>query len=370
VRSTPSIERIPALERIPVVRRGASRRTLRSIAAALAAIALLVVSLPLLVVWLPIVLVSRLVRAVHDRMEPDATPWNELIEFDPELGWRTAANLDTAARADSVFRFTTDRDGWRATREFSDCDIVVLGDSFAFGFGVDDDAHFANATLRGTRQPAVKAVGAVAYNLVQEYLLLERHAEQLAGKTVVWLIYVANDISENVKPHLGKYRVPFLRALGDADDWAIVTSHLKAEPWPWYTGDAHEVNAHAQLCCDTRDARRAYSSTRYLLRRARDLCAQHDAALVVMGVPDPWDFDTAALRAYAPDPSSFDPDRPTRELTALCEGLDVRFVDLRQHLDRSHYKATDNHWNEAGHQRVAEVIGSIAAARSGGSRTR
>jgi hypothetical protein len=330
--------------------------------AALAVITLLVLSVPLLVVWMPILLVSRLVRAVHGRLEPDATPWNELIEFDPDLGWRTASDLDTAARADSVFRFTTDRQGWRATREFAESDVIVLGDSFAFGFGVDDDAHFANVTLRGGQRSAVKTVGAVAYNLVQEYLLLEQHAEQLAGKTVVWLIYVGNDISENLKPHLGKYRVPFLQTTGSPDDWIVVTSHLKAEPWPWYTGDAHEVDAHAELCCDTHDAQRAYASTRFLLGRVRDLCTQHDAELVVMGVPDPWDFDTAALRKHAPHPSSFDPDRPFAQLTSFCKELGLGFVDLRQHLDRRHYKAADNHWNEAGHRRVAEVIALLDTA--------
>ena len=364
MRSTPSTEATPAIQRSP------TRRTVRSTIAALVAVTLLVLSLPLLVVWLPILLVSRIVRAVHDRLEPGATPWNELIEFDRDLGWRTASNLDTAARADSVFRFTTDHEGWRATREFSDSDVIVLGDSFAFGFGVDDDAHFANVRLRGGRQPAVKSVGVVAYNLVQEYLLLEQHAQRLAGKTVVWQIYVGNDISENLKPHLGKYRVPFLQATGDPDEWSVVTSHLKPEPWPWHTGDAHEMNAHAELCCDTRDAQRAYASTRYLLRRARDLCAEHDAELVVMGVPDRWDFDTAALRTYAPDPLSFDPDRPTKQLTSFCDDLGLEFVDLRQHLDRSHYKAADNHWNEAGHRRVAEVVRSRGHAGRGLTRGR
>ena len=126
-----------------------------------------------------------------------------------------------------------------------------------------------------------------------------------------------------------------------------------------YTGDANEVDAHAELCCDTHSARRAYAATRYLLRRARDLCATHGAELTVMGVPDPWDFDTAALRTYAPQPSSFDPDRPTRELRSFCEELGLRFIDLREHLTRRHYKTADNHWNEAGHRRVAEVIGSL-----------
>jgi lysophospholipase L1-like esterase len=328
---------------------------LRALVVTVVAVVLLVITLPFLVVWLAILAVARLIRAVHGVMEPKAVPWDEIIDFDPELGWRCRSDLKTGARADRVFRFTTDERGWRRSRPFDDTDVVVFGDSFAFGWGVDDRDHFANVKAQSQHAIRMKTVGTIAYNLVQELMLMEQVSEQLREKTVVWLVYVANDITENLSPHVGPYRSPFLRRIEEDGAWELVTEHLLPEPWPWPTWPA-EIVGYRELCCDTFRSRRAYDATRFLIERAQEVCRSVDARLLIAMVPCLLDYSNDDLASDSPDPASFDRNRPSNELRAACDDLGVQFLPLADYLERRHYKPADVHWNEAGHRRVAETL--------------
>jgi hypothetical protein len=337
-----------------------TRSIARAALVAVVAVVLLVVSLPLVVVWLCVLAIGRLVEAVRRALEPRVVPWNELIEYQPEVGWRTRTGVQAAARADRVFRLSTDALGWRGPGSVADSDVVVFGDSFAFGWGVDDREHFASIATRLDPRVRVKAVGAIAYNMVQELVLMEQLGSELRGKTVVWLVYVANDITGNLLPYCGRYRAPFVRLSDDRAEWEIVSSHLSPEPWPWPRWE-DERAAHRELCCLTARSRRAYDAARALVARAHDLCERFDARLVVMSVPGLLDFAPDDLAQGCPDPSTFDPDRPHRQLAAICDELGVVSVDLRDHLARHDYKAADVHWSESGHRRVAEAILHVAA---------
>jgi hypothetical protein len=99
-------------------------------------------------------------------------------------------------------------------------DTVVFGDSFAFGYGVDDTDHFANHVPRH----AVKAIASPAYSMVHGLLWMERLADRLADKTVIWLVYSGNDLVDNLRPAMATYRMLFVREHDGT--WEIVTDHV------------------------------------------------------------------------------------------------------------------------------------------------
>src|SRR5688500_213079 len=76
-------------------------------------------------------------RALGRLFEPSFVPWTDLIAFDRQLGWRPRPNLDTRylADGDDIFRIVTDEEGWPGRRTIEGSDTVVIGDSFAFGYG-------------------------------------------------------------------------------------------------------------------------------------------------------------------------------------------------------------------------------------------
>jgi hypothetical protein len=126
--------------------------------AAIAAMPALVLLLPILAVAAVLLLFVSLVRWVGRLLEPRFLAWPELVEFDRVLGWKPRRNLDThyLAELDDVFRIVTDDEGWPGRRSIEDSDVVVVGDSFVFGYGVDTKDSFAEV------KPSlkVKAIGA------------------------------------------------------------------------------------------------------------------------------------------------------------------------------------------------------------------
>jgi hypothetical protein len=325
----------------------------------------LLLALPLLAISLPFHIVRGLTVRLGRRLEPSYSAWNEVIEFDLRFGWKAKRLLNTYHLADDVFHVTTDSDGWRGSARLEDSDMVVFGDSFAWGHGIDDKHHFANLS----RRLNIKCIGANGYNLVQEYLWMEHYAPVLKDKLVVWFIYLGNDLHENLVPHMHGYRMPFVRQRPDGGDWEIVASHIKPEKWPFALKVTHADYDEkvAEICSDTFLSERAFSACEFLLAKGKALCDQAGTDLVVCSIPDPHLLTQKGhelLRSRGGDPATFDADRPDRQLARICTQLGVRFIPLKGQLDARHYYKQDVHWNQKGHRAVARLLMSLAETSS------
>jgi hypothetical protein len=332
-----------------------------------ASVMALLLALPIIALSLPFWLTALLVRALAERLRPSVMRSPDLFIYDSLLGWRARPDLDAYVSdvSDDVFRIRTGPDGWHGRATIEDSEVVVLGDSHAFGYGVDADATFAAISAR----PRIKALGAPGYNMVQELLLLSAVHTRLAGKMVVWLAYGGNDLYDNLSPSQpAGQRTPFLRQIDGG--WEIVSSHLSPDRWIASTGrgrGGEYFSTLAALHSPTHLAERAYGACGFLIEQAAELCQRVGARLIVMAVPSPFVMDDAGLarlRSKARQPEAVDPHRPDRELRASCRKADVEFVTLKDHLRRSHFKATDDHLTEAGHRALADVIRSLQESQS------
>jgi hypothetical protein len=340
--------------------------SLRLIVAFFASFVGLVLSLPVLGIALPFWIVSFSTRKIARLFTPNVLSWQEIIQFDALLGWKIKPSIDahcSGEPAPDLFHVVTDSEGLRGPGTVAESKIVVFGDSFAFGYGVDDrECYFKTNGL------AIKAVGAPGYNMAQELLCMRHLSQDLTGKLVVWFIYFGNDLYENLVPDMCGYRTPFVRAAKNGTRWEIVNDHIAPAKWFHYSSLQHRTKARnyygklAQLCSSNFLSERAYSACEHLIRQGKDLCNRSGARLVVVTVPDKFQLSLQGqdlLRERCPHRESFDPEFPDRQISAICQKLAVRYVALKDYLPPTSYKHDDCHWNAEGHRQVAEILGRL-----------
>jgi hypothetical protein len=327
---------------------------LRTVVALAAALIGMILMVPVLVLAIPFWLVSGLSRRVAARLAPRAVQWADLIDYEPDVGWRPRPDLDAVAldlNGDG-FHVTTDSDGWRGTASIENADVIAFGDSFAFGSAVDDDQFFADAVDR----PRIKAIGAPGYNLVQSYHWLTVLAPRLRGKLVVWLVYPGNDLDDNLLPNMDRYRMPFMREQDGA--WEIVTSHVNQTPWP-IPGKRRNIESYVDICCDTFRTSRTMGAFDDLLGRVASACEGAGADLLVVTIPDYSQVNRPGLLkalAMLDDPQRFDDGLPDRRIGEVCATRGIRFLPLAECLGPADYLTADVHWTADGNRKVAQAI--------------
>jgi len=299
------------------------------------------------------------VRGLGRLMEPGFVPWTDLMTFDQELGWRPRSALDAhyLAQRDDVYRVVTDREGWPGTRSLDESAVVVIGDSFAFGYGVDPGSSFADLNSK----LLVKGVGAPGYSMVQGVLLMEQLAQRLDGKLVLWFVCLENDLEDNLAPAMGIYRSPFVRPSRQRGEWEIAQQHVGPSPWRWSVWGGKRLLPY--LCAPGPLADRVYAGCDYLIRRAAAACSRVGAQLVLVTIPDPTQLTVegrATLAALSGSLDSCDADLPDKRIAESCNRHGVPLIVGKDHLSGLDYKPIEGlHWNARGHRRMAEVIGQV-----------
>ena len=324
-----------------------------------ASLAGLLLALPALLLTAPFWLVGTVTEWLGEALGRRPLPWDALIEFDPRAGWRPRPNMSTWAGDlnQDTFRISTDGDGWRGRATLDSAQVVVFGDSFAQGFGVDDRDFFADLPTK----VEVKAVGCAGYNMLQSRRWMEAYADRLRGKLVVWLLYLGNDLEDDLNPAVGRYRQPFLRSSDGGVTWSEVDGHVSPEPWTASSQEGSRAG-YVELCRGGYHARRALSAFEYVLGRGADLCSAAGARLVLVTVPELSPVarsEIVVALAEGGSRGAFDEARLEREVARVCGERGVPVVHLRDYLDGRDYLERDYHWNPNGHRKVAGVLEAL-----------
>ncbi len=124
------------------------------------------------------------------------------LRYHPQLGWKTSPRWQGNHRHyDFEVNYSTDPNGYRTTPALEKSRhqrVGWVGDSFTFGMGVDDEFTFINQLNRFDTKRAHLNFGIPGFSTDQELLLIQREVVRFRLKTVVLVVYLGNDLLDNL----------------------------------------------------------------------------------------------------------------------------------------------------------------------------
>ncbi len=114
------------------------------------------------------------------------------------------------------------RDRERTVSSSNQSRVVVIGDSFAEGWGVNVEDRFSNILEENTGRPFLNfAVGSAG--MTQEYLIYQQKAMPYEHEAVLWMVFPINDLIDDDIDFHAKYSYDRYRAywVGEYPDYHI-----------------------------------------------------------------------------------------------------------------------------------------------------
>jgi lysophospholipase L1-like esterase len=302
-----------------------------------------------------------------------ATVLSTFFHHDPVTGWSGVADANCRfATTDFDVQISHDAAGlrrcgldWPIDQDavFDGRVVWVLGDSYTWGWGVEDGQTFV-ARLNQAREPdeAYRNLGVVGFGSVQQYLQLRERFQQGHCPDEVLLVFSANDVRDNVtgnrNPPRPYFEVRGGRALlrnspAPASPRWQVKSWLKknslAYNYLYYVlrraqtaGSSATTRPRRSSRLDKTEHQRGELALREAYRRIRDLCGDHGVR-----------FTVATEHAAA----------ASRSVRQVCRELDIPLLDLSkpwsEHLATSADPlqfSHDPHYTARGHQLLAHSL--------------
>ncbi len=322
---------------------------------------------------------------------------------DPDLQFAIRPNAETVlARRDFKITIASNALGFRDVDRGPKGEalrVLVLGDSFAFGWGAERDVTFEvqmerlQAAARAERQERpleVVNAGVPGYNLYQSLMALEKKGWKVDPDVILLAAFIQNDFSENLATEAWleqkKTRPRKEKKKGGVAGW--LEEHSHAYVWlrvkykssyrlqrMWYKltrrfNEKEERYKYRNLLVFRTpvpaEMEAEWRLSERLLLRLRDTVRARGRNLLVALVPSElqvvrgtWERDG---RKEGLDPASFDLEAANRRVAAFCRAAGIPVVDLfpgfRAASERGEvlYLPSDHHWNAQGHRLAAETL--------------
>lgn len=310
---------------------------------------------------------------------PEDPVWRPCREtafcFAPNLDYRHMA-------AEYDVRFQTNRLGLRDDEvgPKRGMRILLLGDSFTCGYGVERAETFADL-LEMQLQTEVLNAGVGGFEAIHQLHYYRSAGRLLQPDLVIYALYLNNDLTNNRlwRPTAdgGLERSDGRPAL-ESQGLSKLACLLKrpvlvrriAHAWPHSPPpDARPGQRYLALCAEPLGAEAAddYRTTVELLEQLRDEVVASGARFLVVSFPLRAVVEEADPEHYPAadhDGTTYDLLRPTREITARLAAVGIEHLPLseplradRQRLGSPLYFRADGHWNATGHRCLAEHLG-------------
>lgn len=367
--------------------------------------------------WTPTVLEMRLRRLEVDELqaigeEPVSQArararkrkFNTMYADDERLGYRLAKNFEYDwEHPEFRMQVKTNSLGLREDREFGDKQalrILVLGDSFVFGLGVQRSETFQalleqSLSKRLGRAVEVINAGVPGYGTCHERLVLEELLPKLQPDLVLLCFYAGNDLVDNLhclEMGLASERIvngvftSAKRYHVKADElerqkrqgwkrlllwsyaynllemkleWLMVQTGASPQPQTLYKS-VYKFHRRA----GSQEEERVIAHTREQIEQMKKLCDEKGVRLVLAILPaqlqvypELFAQQITGLKVKAED---YAIDRPNRLIAEMAAELGLAAIDLFKPLHDRHeaglYYQTDGHWTQQGHVVASGIL--------------
>lgn len=274
----------------------------------------------------------------------------EMFVADRAVGYHLWPSTRTCMRyppgSHRLSHVVSNSDGFRSSRELGEPDprprVLVLGDSFTFGIGVDEGARFTEVVEELEPRWRVDNIGMVGWGLDLMVRSLERYGPKAAPQAVVLASYT--DDFRRLDPHyagLGYGFTKFALRDGRLVDAAYPT------PTPWRRLRLVEL---VRSAVDRRE-RNYFALNEALVDRFQSLAGGLGASPVILFLPGRSDTEV-------------DRERRAR-LRGWAQARKIPFSDLTEPLHTPGVTETflpgNWHWNERGHRLAGEALHALLA---------
>ena len=340
-----------------------------------------------------------------------------IIRFDETLGWTLKPNADVRSVDNETgldYRIRTNSLGLRdrqisKEKRAGTRRVLIIGDSIAFGTGVDAEWRFSDFLSRALRNDVdVVNAGVCGWGTDQELLYYEKAGSELAPDVVIVTFTMANDVLNNVLDHLFLGSAPKPRFVMRDGNLALEKTKIES-PSPRldhriknalrrsrvllfakrridafrYEGRVKREGAKGHAGFDKDGLERDYSHwsvyessygpqfeeawtvTEAILDRLSRRCSEDGAELIVFAFPlklevdDDWRREL--LHHFGVDSTLLDFARPYERLERICRERGIEFVyPLESFREKSRsrklYFERDSHPDVYGHAAAAGVL--------------
>lgn len=137
----------------------------------------------------------------------------EICQFDPALGWD---NLPNEKKTDGNLTYTSNSLGFRSEEiDQSKEHILIIGDSVAFGHGVNDNETVSHFLQQKISKYQVLNLAVIGYSIDQYYLKLKKEIHRTKPKYIIPIIFSGNDWVETIQNNMWEVAKPFFKLKDD-----------------------------------------------------------------------------------------------------------------------------------------------------------
>jgi len=236
-----------------------------------------------------------------------------------------------------------------------DPDILMLSDSFGFGWGVNRN-DCLEKLLEDACGKTVLNMSVPGYGMLQEEALLRRWSKghAIKGKTVIFLFY-PNDVIES-------QRTPTREELKDIFDMQRTSSYrgIYSSSYLAYVvkKSIHNIKdiikgkrRAGARANPTEEVKSDFNNFKSIIGRIKELAQREDLKVLFVWIP--------SVNYYEKNDAEYGGLSENEVFAGVKRILDkasIPMLDLRPALERSDYYLLDGHWNPFGHYKAALAI--------------